>query len=275
MSGLAAEQVEFLLAPITPGRVQHAQGQAHLAAWDVRRTLLRAFGWGGWSYDLADVTLVHERETQDGQRSRWSAVYRVTLTLSIRDRDGHEVASFTEAATGDAQNQKSPGDAHDMALKTAESQALKRAAMNLGDQFGLSLYAGGRTDAVVIRSLPHLPGSDAPQLPQAEDVTAGEDDAHAQAPTALTAPPVQPRPPEAPAEAGPVVLAPDVAEQWLSAIQAAADVDALKAVYDDARKGGQLKALVPDEHGEGKALAQVISNRKAELQRAQPAGVAS
>ena len=35
------------------------------------------------------------------------------------------------------------GDAHDMALKTAESGALKRAATNLGDQFGLSLYNDG------------------------------------------------------------------------------------------------------------------------------------
>jgi hypothetical protein len=36
-----------------------------------------------------------------------------------------------------------------MAIKTAESQAFKRCAINLGDQFGLSLYNNGGTGSVV------------------------------------------------------------------------------------------------------------------------------
>ena len=36
-----------------------------------------------------------------------------------------------------------------MAIKTAESQAFKRCAINLGDQFGLSLYNNGGTSSVV------------------------------------------------------------------------------------------------------------------------------
>jgi hypothetical protein len=36
-----------------------------------------------------------------------------------------------------------------MAIKTAESQAFKRAAINLGDQFGLGLYNGGSTASTV------------------------------------------------------------------------------------------------------------------------------
>ena len=36
-----------------------------------------------------------------------------------------------------------------MAIKTAESQAFKRCAINLGDQFGLSLYNNGGTASVV------------------------------------------------------------------------------------------------------------------------------
>jgi hypothetical protein len=45
------------------------------------------------------------------------------------------------------------GDVHDMAIKTAESQALKRCATNLGDQFGLSLYRNGSADPVVTVTL--------------------------------------------------------------------------------------------------------------------------
>ena len=40
-----------------------------------------------------------------------------------------------------------------MAVKTAESDALKRAAINLGDQFGLSLYNNGSTAPVVTQTL--------------------------------------------------------------------------------------------------------------------------
>jgi hypothetical protein len=62
---------------------------------------------------------------------------------------GLEDAIYTEAAVGDSQNNPSRADAHDMAIKTAESQAFKRCAINLGDQFGLSLYNNGGTGSVV------------------------------------------------------------------------------------------------------------------------------
>ena len=57
--------------------------------------------------------------------------------------------SYTEWAAGDATN-PTLADAHDQAIKTAESQAFKRCAVNLGDQFGLSLYKNGSTDATVL-----------------------------------------------------------------------------------------------------------------------------
>ena len=41
------------------------------------------------------------------------------------------------------------GEHHDNAVKTAASDALKRCAINLGTQFGLSLYDDGRTTDVV------------------------------------------------------------------------------------------------------------------------------
>jgi hypothetical protein len=40
-----------------------------------------------------------------------------------------------------------------MAIKTAESDALKRAAINLGTQFGLSLYNNGSLRDVVVQTL--------------------------------------------------------------------------------------------------------------------------
>lgn len=69
----------------------------------------------------------------------------------------HQVVSIEEVASVPTQciSVDSPtrtylaGKAMIPTHNTAESQALKRCAINLGDQFGLSLYGGGRTDALV------------------------------------------------------------------------------------------------------------------------------
>ena len=155
---LTAEQVDALLQPLHPSRVRSVQGNAHLEAWDVRRHLLRVFGWGGWDFQVIACDLVSERSKWDEQnplKGRHTVVYRCLGRLVIKDPDGTVLACFEDGATGDAANQPSLGDAHDMAMKTAMSQALKRCAMNLGDRFGLGLYNGGRTDAVVGKSLAH------------------------------------------------------------------------------------------------------------------------
>ena len=55
-------------------------------------------------------------------------------------------------ATGSGENQRRV-DAHDLALKSAVSDSLKRAAKDWGNQFGLSLYDNGSTKSVVGKSL--------------------------------------------------------------------------------------------------------------------------
>jgi hypothetical protein len=68
----------------------------------------------------------------------------VVGTLTIHDLG----CRYTEAAVGSASLPRR-GEAHDMAIKTAESDGLKRAAINLGTQFGLSLYNDGTLKDVV------------------------------------------------------------------------------------------------------------------------------
>ncbi|MFG2640790.1 Rad52/Rad22 family DNA repair protein [Streptomyces sp. NPDC048370] len=155
---LTPDQTAFLLAPIHPSRIgRDGKGFAHVEAWDIRRTLLRVFGFGGFSTELQDMTLVRETEHKPdnpNNKSRWTVIYRATVVLTVKV-DGQELARYHGVAMGDATNQPSLADAHDLAMKTADSQAFKRAAVNLGDQFGLSLYDDGSTDAVVNRSLGH------------------------------------------------------------------------------------------------------------------------
>ena len=97
------------------------------------------------------VELVTERETRLGNgKEGVKVIYRARRRLTIRDGHGIEVACYDGTAIGEAtMPDYKLGDAHDMAIKTAETQALKRAAVNLGDQFGLSLYHGGSLEPLV------------------------------------------------------------------------------------------------------------------------------
>ena len=145
---LTVRQQEQLIKPINPKRVhQDAKGFSHLEAWDVRAHMNRVFGFCGWSANVTAMELVCEGlEKGKDNRERWEVTYRACCTISVNG------ASYTEWAGGDAVNPRR-GEAHDQAMKTAESQAFKRCAVNLGDQFGLSLYNNGGTSAVVGRTL--------------------------------------------------------------------------------------------------------------------------
>lgn len=145
------QQYEMLLKPINPARVgKDGKGFAHLEAWDVRRVLIGIFGFTGWSADTIAMELIFE-DASDGPKPRYTVAYRACCRLTIGD------CTFTEWAVGDAPNNPSRADAHDMAIKTAESQAFKRCAVNLGDQFGLSLYDGGSRQQSIKATLDRLP----------------------------------------------------------------------------------------------------------------------
>jgi hypothetical protein len=165
---LTEQQVAFLLQPISEKRVRHLRGMSHLEAWDVRRQLIRIFGFDGFTVETVALDLVHDhvnpkyrKKNKQGEEygpeyPAWTVVYRAQVRLTLKATDGRPLAMFEDAAAGDAINQPSVGDAHDLAMKTALSQALKRCAVNLGDQFGLSLYNDGSQAAVVLRSLAYM-----------------------------------------------------------------------------------------------------------------------
>lgn len=145
---LTNDQYEKLLQPLAANRVasrkQAGINLSYLEAWDVKAHLIRIFGFGGWSADVISADLVFEDKDEKG---RWNVGYKVVMRLTIHAQD-YIMPTYTEAAIGSS-TQSSRGDAHDMAIKTAESDALKRAAINLGTQFGLSLYDNGNKRDVV------------------------------------------------------------------------------------------------------------------------------
>jgi hypothetical protein len=176
--GLTDAQIEMLAKGIYQGRVkQDNKGRAHVQAWDVRRWLTRIFGYAGWSTHETNLICVSERYTPKGGAEVVTVVYRCSISLTVRDVYGNVLGEYHGSASGDAQNfpAGSLGDAHDFAMKTADSQALKRAAMNLGDQFGLSLYNAGSLEPVVNASVAYGPLT--PAVPLSNDVDVPEDEA--------------------------------------------------------------------------------------------------
>lgn len=161
---LTDAQFEQLLKGINPQRVstfkKAGKEYGYVEAYEIRAHLIRLFGPVAWSEDVTAMELVFEDQNKDG---KWTVCYRAAVRLTIGD------ATYTEWATGDAQNQPSRADAHDLAVKTAQSQAFKRCAMNLGDQFGLSLYRKGSKAPLVVRTLVWSPPEQ--EEPNTDDVT--------------------------------------------------------------------------------------------------------
>jgi recombination DNA repair RAD52 pathway protein len=149
--GFSTEQRELLLQPIRPHRVsQDGKGFSHVEAYEIIAHLNRVFGFEGWDKAVTNLELVFEEQTTTRQnKPAWNVCYRATVRLTVRTpADSWMVKVAEDASTGEA-TQPSRADAHDLALKSAVSVALKRAAKDLGDQFGLSLYDHGSMQALV------------------------------------------------------------------------------------------------------------------------------
>lgn len=142
--GLSDAQVDLLLKDLHPSRVsKRQQGGASLSyveAHDVRATLIRVFGFGGFDIETIEPKVVDiSRKNPDGTGN-----YVVTTMAQARITIHATGAVYSDVA---ACQQVGPslGDVLDFALKTAASDAMKRCATNLGTAFGLSLYANGAT----------------------------------------------------------------------------------------------------------------------------------
>lgn len=149
---LTTKQQETLLKGLNGRRIASRTGGggktlSYLETWDVKAHLIRIFGFGQWSWNVLSAEQVFEQEIT----GKWNVAYKVLGRLEIHATK----ACYSEAAIGSA-TLPQRGEAHDMAIKTAESDALKRAAINLGDQFGLSLYNNGSSAPVVMQTLEDL-----------------------------------------------------------------------------------------------------------------------
>lgn len=153
-----AKQVTQLLQPINERRVlKDGKGHSHVSQQDVTAHLIRVFGFGGFDTEVLSCDLVFEenhfdKKTGEINPDRWDVCYRAMIRLTVKDPLGNVVCRFEDGSTALAQNQ-TRGDAHDLAYKSALSLSKKRAAINLGDNFGLSLYNRGQMTGLVMGTM--------------------------------------------------------------------------------------------------------------------------
>lgn len=151
--GFTPEQITQLLRPINSSRVlSDGKGFSHVSQQDILAHLTRIFGFGNFDIDVKNVELVFENERRDAKtgelNNRFDVCYKALVRLTIRDQHGNEICHFENGSLETSQNQ-TRGDGHDLAYKSAISLSVKRAAIALGDQFGLSLYNKGQKEALV------------------------------------------------------------------------------------------------------------------------------
>ena len=125
------EQTEQLNQPIDPKvvafRQQGNMQLAYLESWYVINEANRIFGFDGWQSETVQLDCVQSDD------------FCVTYIAKVRVTIGDVIREGVGAGHGKGKS-VNLGDKHESAVKEAESDARKRALMQFGSQFGLSLY---------------------------------------------------------------------------------------------------------------------------------------
>ena len=146
--GFSERQLAALVAPLDRAHVrQREQGRSkvsYLEGWQVIAEANRIFGFDGWQRHTLISRCVAEHERPIGARSSsaarksgWGVTYIARVRICVTAGERTLIREGSGAGHGiDADL----GQAHESALKEAETDATKRALMTFGNAFGLALY---------------------------------------------------------------------------------------------------------------------------------------
>lgn len=128
------QQLKQLNALLNPNRVMERDKMSYIMAWDATYTANEIFGFDGWDRETIDMRLVQEEQDQK-KLHRVGYVAKVKITV----RAGETVTIKEGTGAGQGIN-RDLFKSHELAVKEAESDAMKRALTQFGSQFGLALY---------------------------------------------------------------------------------------------------------------------------------------
>ena len=163
-SGFSSGQIAELSKPLNRANVkqreQSGQKLSYIEGWVAIAEANRIFGFDGWQRETVALKCVSQMERPVGKQQRpgWGVTYsarvRITVTaggLSPITREGSGAGHGIDVDLGQA---------HESALKEAETDAMKRALMTFGNPFGLALY--DKLQREVEGDAPPPPGSQRP-----------------------------------------------------------------------------------------------------------------
>jgi DNA recombination protein Rad52 len=224
-SGFSLEQLAALSAPLDRANVrQREQGRSrvsYLEGWQVIAEANRIFGFDGWQRQTIAVRCVAQAERLIGreQKPGWGVTYTARVRVTVTA--GGLMPLVREGSGAGHGIDVDLGQAHESALKEAETDAMKRALMTFGNPFGLALYdkaqrqvssAGGQGDG---------PQRADGQRPPMGRPAAGSPSAVAAAPAQVRTQATAPTPlPSAPSDLGQVPLDAETIQHLHSTLRA-------------------------------------------------------
>ena len=137
MTGLREDQIKALNGKLKAAHVktreENGQELSYIEGWFTIAEANRIFGFDGWNRETVDSVCVWQGRTGVRRVCYYTAKVRVSVQTDGRTitREG----SGFGGGSGD-----NPGEAHEVAIKEAETDAMKRAFMTFGNRFGLALY---------------------------------------------------------------------------------------------------------------------------------------
>jgi DNA recombination protein Rad52 len=140
----SAEQIASLSAPLDRAKVrQRRQGRSqvsYLEGWQVIGEANRIFGFDGWQRQTIALRCVNQSERTIGrdQKPGWGVTYTARVRITVGE--GSAAQLIREGSGAGHGIDTDLGQAHESALKEAETDAMKRALMTFGNPFGLALY---------------------------------------------------------------------------------------------------------------------------------------
>ncbi len=137
MSGFSSAQLRKLSGKLDRAHVQSRSVEGknidYIEGWFALSQANAIFGFGGWDRETVHFERLFERTRGEMTTCAYSARVRI----KVRAGDHTVSREGTGCGTASARN---AADAHERAIKAAETDATKRALATFGNRFGLCLY---------------------------------------------------------------------------------------------------------------------------------------
>ena len=140
------DQIAALEAPLDRKNVkQREQGRSqvsYIEGYHAENEANRIFGFHAWDRETVDIRQVAEKPRKIGkgqyEKDGWGVSYIAKVRITVVTPTGHEVVR--EGVGAGHGIDADLGQAHESAIKEAETDAEKRALKTFGNPFGQALY---------------------------------------------------------------------------------------------------------------------------------------